>query len=164
MLLLAHAKFRDVQLGKAASNCLASTGLWQGLSASCSCLAKSRCWMPGCSSLRSWLHVSTTAPADPSSDSLGSRWAVSTSSFSWERHRRRGDCWLAGSAAASGTACREHMQQEQTSSVRLNVSWPTPGCMPCGPLLLPLLLPSTDSLRGSQLVLLLHGTGVVLKQ
>lgn len=156
MLLLAHAKFRDVQLGKAASNCLASTGLWQG--SSCSCLVKSRCWMLGWSSLRSWLHASTTAPADPCSTSLGSRWAVSTSSFSWARQRRRGDCWLAGSAAASGTACREYMQQEQTSSVRLNMSWPIPGRMPCGPLLLPLLLPSTDSLRGSQFVLQLHST------
>jgi hypothetical protein len=64
----------------------------------------------GCSSLRSWLQVQNNAPADPCSNSLGSRWAVSTSSVSWDRKRMRGDCWPAGSAAA-GPACSTDKQQ-----------------------------------------------------
>src|SRR5689334_6352496 len=80
-----HATSMDLHLGKLVISCLASAGLQQGLSASCSCLVRSRCWMLGWHSLRSWLQVLTTVPADPCSTSLGSRWAVSTSSFSCDR-------------------------------------------------------------------------------
>lgn len=47
MRLLLHANTSEVQLGKAAANCLATFGLWQGSSASCSCLFRGRCCMLG---------------------------------------------------------------------------------------------------------------------
>jgi hypothetical protein len=53
---------------------------------------------------------------------LGSRWAVSTSSFNCDRQCRRGDCWPASPAASwspAGTACNSGRQQGLSSRVHV---------------------------------------------
>jgi hypothetical protein len=108
MLLLSQAKFSEEQLGKAATSCLARSGLWHGFSPSCSCLVRSRCCTNGWHSLRNWLQERAAAPADPCCTSLGSRYDASTSSFSCDRHRRKGDCWtLPAAAGPCWTPCAE---------------------------------------------------------